>query len=252
MPKTNANRTRPHRDHQLSEMTPATKQLAVKLDRTLASAHCDALLLRYDTGRSLARVVAEEATYGSSAVEQLAAYLGMSPDRLYKLRTYALVFTRQQVTAYAKRSMANGGRIRYHHLAAIMVVRSPQERLRLVELVFTESLSVRSLRDRIAGGRDETHDDKRQSRQPKSLLRELVRLIERSQSMVKKFGLWEKDVFQRMEQPDAARFQPILRNKACMAHSVLEELAGSVDVALERLSGALRQTAQLSDGNRAA
>ncbi len=71
-----------HRTTAFEDMTAATKQLAVDLDRDFARVHQDGLLLRHDVGRTLARVIAEEATYGSSAVEQLATYLAMSPDRL--------------------------------------------------------------------------------------------------------------------------------------------------------------------------
>jgi hypothetical protein len=239
MPNKKTNRNGLHRAKVFDDMTAATRQLAVDLDRDFARVHQDGLLLRHDAGRTLARVIAEEATYGSSAVEQLATYLVMSPDRLYKLRTYALVFTREQIVQWAERRTSDGGRIRYHHLAAIMVVRSPQERLQLIERVFAESLSVRALRAVIAGEGCGTGDGKSSARQPKSLLRDLSRLIEHSQTMVKKFEKWEKDVFLRMEQPNAARFEPILRNKTIVAQKVLEELAGSICVALKRLSGGL-------------
>jgi hypothetical protein len=40
-----------------------------------------------------------------------------------------------------------------------------------------------------------------------------------------------------MEQPDAARFEPILQNKVVVAQNVLDELSQCVDGALQRLSG---------------
>jgi hypothetical protein len=87
---TKTNAALSQRDALLQQMTEATKRLAVELDRRLTELHHEGLLARHDAGTGFACVIAEEATYGSDAVAQLAEYLGMSPDRIYKLRNYAL------------------------------------------------------------------------------------------------------------------------------------------------------------------
>ncbi|HYE20564.1 MAG TPA: hypothetical protein VEA69_19100 [Tepidisphaeraceae bacterium] len=62
-----------------------------------------------------------EAGYRSNAVERLAAYLGISQDRLYKLRTFTRMLDRPKVERLAAPRAADGGRLRYHGLAATMV-----------------------------------------------------------------------------------------------------------------------------------
>lgn len=95
MPKNNVKSK--HRQKTFDDMTPETRNLATQFEQQLEQEHHDGLLLRHAMGVTLARVIAGEATYGSNAVEQLAAYLGMCPDRLYKLRTYADVYTEAQI-----------------------------------------------------------------------------------------------------------------------------------------------------------
>jgi hypothetical protein len=172
---------------------------------------------------------------------QLATYLAMSPDCLYKLRTYSVTFTREQVVEWAERRMSNGGRIRYHHLAAIMVVKSPRQRLDLVERVFTESLSVRALRKVIDGDDGEAGTGTSSARVPKSLLRELARLIHCAQHTTKELDRLDKGLQRQMQAADTELLQPMLRNKAVIAHGVLIELGHGIASALERLSAALPQ-----------
>src|SRR6185503_10419336 len=138
-------------------------------------------------------------------------YLGMSPDRLYKLRTFSQTFSEEQIKHWAERRMTEGGRIRYHHLAAIMVVKLAAERLRLIELVFAQSLSVRNLRDVIASGaKDEGRAGTVASR-PKSLAESLGQLIDRSRTLVKKFASWDKGLFRELERLKADSVDPLLR-----------------------------------------
>ena len=88
-----------------SDMTPSTQKLAQKFEQQFAREHHDGLLLRHAFGRALGRVIAEEGTYGSDAVGQLATYLATCPDRLYKLRTFAQTFSEEEVAQGAERRM---------------------------------------------------------------------------------------------------------------------------------------------------
>lgn len=224
----------------LNDMTPATRKLAADFDQHLAREHHDGLMLRHAMGVTLGRVIGDERTYGSNAVEQLAKYLGMSPDRLYKLRTYANVFTRQQVEAWAARRTAKGGGIRYHHLAAVMVVESPEERLKLVERVFAESLSVRRLRDLIASADLEVRKRKRPGGEHAQLLDGLGRLIDGSRAMAKRLsGPRGLQLFDAVGRADPARVGPLLRNRVAMAQTVVDELATHLDDVRGRLAEAV-------------
>lgn len=220
----------------LDDMTPATRKLATDFDQHLAREHHDGLLLRHTMGVTLGPVIGDERTYGSNAVEQLAKYLGMSPDRLYKLRTYANVFTEKQLEAWAARRTAKGGRIRYHHLTAVMVVDSPDERLKLVERVFADSLSVRRLRDLIASADLETRNRKRPTGEHAQLLEGLGRPIDGSRAMAKRLSGRGLQLFDAVERADLARVGPLLRNRVAVAQMIVEELATHLDHVRGRLA----------------
>ena len=195
----------------LTGMSTETKRLAQEFEKRLADEHHEGLVLRHDLGVAVTRAHDAEAVYGSNAVEHLAAYLGMSPDRLYKLRTFARVFDRAEVEQLAARRMAYGGRLRYHHLAAIMVVRSADERARLFERVLAESLSVRQLRTLIAAGAAEPQPAAGASRRPKSLLEQLGEVIERSQGLARKFTKWREELFDPVGTVALLRFAVLRR-----------------------------------------
>jgi hypothetical protein len=129
-----------------AQMTTATQAVARQFEQTLSKERRDTILIRHELGRQLDQVIREEATYGSAAVEQLAAYLTLSPDFLYKLHTYFQLYNREQVGRWAERRMSNGGMITFNHLTTIIAVKSEPQRLQLVARIFEESLSVRDLR----------------------------------------------------------------------------------------------------------
>ena len=128
------------------EMTPATQSLATEFSEKLDRDKRDGLMLRHELGQRLGQVIQSQSSYGAHAIDQLAQYLGVSPDSLYKLRNFAQTYARPEIEQWASRKMASGGRLTFHHLATIMTVKSADDRLRLVNRVFEESLSIRALR----------------------------------------------------------------------------------------------------------
>ena len=55
-------------------------------------------------------------SYGRAVKEDV---LGVTADKLYKLRTYSRTYGREDVERLAALRMISGGRLRYHHLAAV-------------------------------------------------------------------------------------------------------------------------------------
>lgn len=235
----------PERARVYREMTPATQQVATDFEDKLCRQSRDGLLIRHEMGLTLAEVTEGRARYGSRAVEQLAAYLGLSPDRLYKLRTYARIYTRCEVEKWAGRRMSSGGRITFHHLAAIMVVQSADTRLGLVQRVFQDSLSVRAVRDKIAKQGCTKRKAGKGGRRPRSILGGLEQLISRSQTLTKAFAVWEEVVFEQLEHAEPAEIGAATRNRVVVAQNVLDELAGRIGAAMASLASNLQRVDQI-------
>lgn len=129
-----------------------------------------------------------------------------------------------------------------------MVVKSPAERLRLIERVFGESLSVRKLRAIIASDVCEKRNGGRDGRGPESILESLGQIIDRSRAMVKQFATWEKKVFdgllRRADQPE---IDWLLRGRVVAAQKMVDELAAQASAAKDRLAQSLTRMGDAPD-----
>lgn len=81
----------------LQQMKPPAQEVAQYVQATLAAEQRQGLLVRHEIGLRLDEVVEEKAIYGSQAVQQIAEYVGLSADRLYKQCAYAQAYSREQL-----------------------------------------------------------------------------------------------------------------------------------------------------------
>jgi len=133
------------------KMTPELRKLAEKLAGMLAREAYGHLLIRYDMGVYIAKVIAEEARYGANAVEQLATFLKMHPNDLYDMRNVTIVFTREQVQALSGRRMADGNHLSYRHLVVLAKVKNKNDRQRLLKATIEHGWSASQLAAEAAG-----------------------------------------------------------------------------------------------------
>jgi hypothetical protein len=223
-------------DEAFRQMTPDMQRLAVDFEQQLATEKRSGLLIRREMGLRIDQVINGESTYGTAAVEQLAVYLSVSPDRLYKLRTFSQTVTHEQLEQWSDRKMTSGGRIAYNHLATIMVVRPVAQRLELVERTFQQSLSVRDVRaiiDAAGCGRRKTGTGTPRS---PSVLAGLRQIIKRSNGFLKDLAQWQTVVFDAIDAKAESELEPAVGALMVEAHSVLVELATGVQASINRLS----------------
>jgi len=214
-------------------MTSATQEVAQYIETTLATENQHGLLLRHDVGMRLKRVIAEEATYGSQAAQQIATYLGMSVDRLYKLCAFADTYSREQLEQWATRPMNNGRRLSYNHLTTLLIIKTEEERLHWMERILADSLSVRALRSLIDQHGNETA---KPTRKRKSIVDGLDQMIRRGRGLLKGFSVWQQSVFNEIDKPSRQSINPIVRNRIIEAQIMLEELSTEVGLAQTNLT----------------
>jgi hypothetical protein len=103
------------------------------------------LLQHYALGLKVQKVLERDVLFGSNGVDQLAAGLHQRPQFLYDLRRVTQLLSRNDIKLLGSRPMTGGGHITIYHLTAIANIPAPAERRRLLELVFTEGLTVAQL-----------------------------------------------------------------------------------------------------------
>jgi hypothetical protein len=226
----------------LAQMTLPTQAVAQYVESALGGEKRQGLLIRHDIGSRSKQAVEEKATYGCQAVQQIAEYVGMSADRLYKLCSYAESYSREQLEQWAERQMSNGGRLSYNHLTTILIVKYAMERLRLVERVFEESLSVRALRLIIDRQRDATPNA---AVAKKTILYGLDQMISRGKGLLNRFPAWRQSVFNEIDKPNRQTINPLVRSRIVEAQLVLEELSAEVATARNNLARSLARVDQL-------
>jgi hypothetical protein len=217
----------------LQQMTPATRHIAQCVESTLAAENHQGLLARHDIGVRLNQAVIEKATYGSQAVQQIARYLGMGADRLYKLCAYAESYSREQLEGLAARTMNSGARLTYNHLTTLLVLKALEERLRLIERTLEESLSVRDLRALI---RQQSEVPTTSCCKNKSILHGLEQMVGQGRSLIKGFSDWQTSIFNEIDRPDRCSINPLVRNRIIEAQMMLDELSAVIPQVRSRLA----------------
>ncbi len=98
-------------------------------------------------GTKVAKVHADEAKYGSGAVDKIATGIALDKGIVYKAMTFAKQFTADELKGLMARETANGKPLTWSHMAQLVHVPERQKVDELIELIFTNDLSVRDLRD---------------------------------------------------------------------------------------------------------
>jgi hypothetical protein len=226
----------------LQQMTPATRHIAQCVESTLAAENHQGLLARHDIGVRLNQAVNEKATYGLQAVQQIARYLGMGADRLYKLCAYAESYSREHLEELAARAMNSGARLTYNHLTTLLVLETAEERLSLIERILHESLSVRDLRALI---RQQSEVPTVPSGKKKSILQSLEQMVRKGQSLINGFSDWQASIFNEIDRPDRCSINPLVRNRLIEAQIMLDELSAEIPNVRNRLAQNLARVDQL-------
>jgi hypothetical protein len=140
------------------EMSDNLKPIAKKIRSMLYTQNKQHVLVRYDIGAMLRPISVEEGAYGSAAIEEIAAYTQVAGgDRtLYDLLRFAQAFDRNFVAEQLGKPMSNGAMLGLYHFIVLMQIPSHKVRIKLLNRIRAESLSIDALQKEIAANYGET------------------------------------------------------------------------------------------------
>lgn len=135
------------RNQVFKSMNPETQQVARELEAKISKVSNGIVVLQYQMGMRIAKVVEEEQVYGEGAVKQLADYLNNpgGATHLYNLKNFATTFTKDYVERTMERSMESGERLSVGHWIALSRIDDGAKREKMLERVFKHSMSANDL-----------------------------------------------------------------------------------------------------------
>lgn len=240
------------RQELLQKMPPPLRKIATDLEgRRNRKASSDVLYL-YDVGARLATVVNAEAVYGSRALEQLGAYLGLDHGARYMrdLIAFSQAYTRDDVVSQMGSPMNNGQPLTAGHLMLLMRTASVTKRTAWLKRVRVECLSIEALRNALdaSGPRPGSNGPGRPVTVPASPLAGLQRtrvIIQKSANWMEAF---DKDVVPKLEGEEAS--EPLLRNLQ-EAEDQIERVVAQGQATLARLRAISKKLEAASPGGDA-
>ena len=113
------------------EMLPLAQVAAVSVDNKRRRLRRAASLVQYDTGRGLLPILADPKTYGATAFDQIAEYLGIEDDRLQTYIDVADAFDRDFIERESQIQMACGRYLDIAYFAELVPLRNDEEQIAL-------------------------------------------------------------------------------------------------------------------------
>ena len=236
-----------HRLEILNSMTDAGRKLAKEIAAERASTASNIVLHQYDTGARLAKAIADEATYGSKFVEQLAEFLGFGEEGangLYNMRNFAEAFPRDYVVKYSKQPMSTGGLMTVSHWMSLMRLEGNKNRDRWIKRIMNEGLTAKSLQQAIDGdktSRRAGHAVGRKPSVPSSPLAALQKTYSFAYQFVRLEPELEDKVFDRIDElsPDKVNDQLLAkltetRDQVAQMHKASEKALKRIDANIVR------------------
>ena len=134
----------------LAEMSPELRLVVKDFEEKDMAAAVGPVMIAYDKGARIKRIIEQEAKFGTNAVEQLAAYFGVSATKFYELRNFASEWDKNFLKAELKKPMSNGDLLSYDHFRNLVRIKSSRDQTKLLRQVRLESMSSNSLSELIS------------------------------------------------------------------------------------------------------
>jgi hypothetical protein len=199
------------------EMTPQCREVAKDFDGKLQQSARGTIMIQYDMGARMAQVMDDEATYGSNAAENLAAYLAIrgGATTLYSLRTFADTFDKEFVKLHSNKPMLNGDYLSIGHWFQLMKLAEKSDQEKFLKRVINESLSSNELEREIRahGGKKHKRQGGRNPSKPTSVLAGLQQTFQVANKFVRLEDVMSKHVFDAIDEIAADKVTPDLLTK---------------------------------------
>lgn len=224
---TTADRRRDARDRAIEEMPKRLRTTCREIGRLWARATARNVKDRYKIALLVKRVRDRDGSrsYGSGAVQRLAAALGRKERTLYEYATVADTFSEAKLKQILARRDLYGRPLSWTHLTALARVVEAGRRHELLEQALAEGLSARELARRLEERPAETDPD--ETGPPRTVRSALGQLRVQGQTVVQNAALWDEALFRRIEGADPGTFDEDLREALAAAQEEQQE-AGRV------------------------
>lgn len=220
-------------------MSAELKKIANKIDEKLSTEATGTLLLFYDVGVMVKGVLENEGTYGSNAVELLAQRFGKSPTFFYNRKNFTKLFTRDEVKALAARRMSNGSFLTPSHAEYLVNVSKTGDRRKLLDRVFSESMSAERLSQEIAASGVEKKNKRFGGRKPKKPATPLIaaqQVAQRFAAMGNLIPVWQESMLDEIDEMDPEKAaNPVLLEKLQEAHEKAENFQAELSNFIDRI-----------------
>ncbi len=132
------------------KMPPLTRQAALELDEKLRINNRHQILMRFDLGRKVEKILAHADIYGPNAIAQLAEIPGIKGGikELYQMRDVAVTLTRESVSEVSSTPTAGGMLLSFGHfvelvrLPSLALMREVLRRIREDDLTVAQTHSL--------------------------------------------------------------------------------------------------------------
>jgi hypothetical protein len=228
-------------------MPPATQEIAKKYEGKMSQAATGLIILQYGLGTEVKAAMEDEGTYGSSAVEQLAVYLGVKGGAtyLYALKNFSETFDKDYVKQKSAITLANGDPMTIGHWLHLMKLSEDKAREKMLDRIYKESMSSNDLAKEIqAGAAGSTKNARQGGRKPKTpsnLMVGLQGLFALSNKFVRFEEVAEKAVFDAIDEIEPDRVTDAMIEKAKLTIGQLDAMLEKAGAAKERLESGLER-----------
>jgi hypothetical protein len=173
-----------NRQQVFEQMTPALQEIVVGIAESFRRRARGDILVAYNVGYEVKRVLDDDARYGSRAVERMAEFLDCSTSYLYNHFLIVRSFNTSEIEQLTKLRMRNGQHLTPHHVLEIARERKFAH-ANLIRQTIEESLSVRQLHFLILSNGESTRRVSRGGRKhkrPKSVQLAVAKMLRRFES----------------------------------------------------------------------
>lgn len=230
----------------LSEMTPELvayyKDYILPLENKGAQQQ---LLTVYERGRHIHHVLGNEAKYGAKAHKHLEVLTGQTKSCLYRARDLATTFTLEEIEQLAERRCLNRRAISPHHLYPLTQIGDVERRRELLERIFSECLSSRTVEALVQEERDAGLAGS-QSARSRSIIATLRVVAKQTSSFVAAQESQLDDAFQQLEDGGKSeRAESRLTERLLECREALMTQQDSLAVRLRKLDAILSHQQEL-------
>lgn len=228
-------------------MTPATQEIAKKYEGKMSQAATGVIVIQYGLGAEVKAVMDDEGTYGNSAVEQLAVYLGVKGGAtyLYALKGFAETFDKDYVKQKSSILLANGDPLTIGHWLHLMKLSEDKAREKMLDRIYKESMSANDLAKEIqsgsAGGTKNARQGGRKPKTPSNLMVGLQGLFALSNKFVRFEEVAEKAVFDVIDEIEPDRVTEAMVEKTKMTIGQMDTMIEKATEAKDRLTAGLER-----------